>query len=121
MTKHQVPRTEQHKQRLRESLLEAYARKQANQPVQLREDYSADPEWISLAAEHSIELPEYGSPCSSSEMRWFLEKLNVPEATYLSWSGMRNCEEFARLNPTWPLRAWAGSLLESLDLIRDEG
>jgi hypothetical protein len=45
-------------------------------------------------------------------MEPWLRKLSITRAEYLAWSGLSSLREFVTHNPTWPLRAWVGLVLE---------
>lgn len=83
----------------------------------LRQDYADMPEWERLAREAGLRLPMSWQPVTSGGMKRWLSRLGIPSPAYLAWAGECDLTEFARRNPTWSLRAWAGLVLEHRDLI----
>lgn len=74
--------------------------------------------WDELAAKHlpRYDLPSWDVPCSPEAMERWLDRLDLSERDYLSMTGLKRLDEFIKLNPNWPLRAWIGTVLE----IREE-
>lgn len=70
--------------------------------------------WDELAAKHlpRYDLPAWSAPCEPEAMRRWLDRLEIPLGQYLRVSGLRGLDEFAALNPRWPLRAFIGLALE---------
>lgn len=81
----------------------------------LRSDFHPDDEreWAELAAAAGIKLPPYGVPCTPGKMRSWLARLGISVKQYLAWDGGKRLADFATRNPTWPLKAWLGLLLEA--------
>lgn len=70
--------------------------------------------WANLAREVGVRLPHWRMACTTGGMRRFLRKIGVDVKEYLEANHERNLSVFSTLNPTWPLRAWAGIQLENL-------
>ncbi len=70
--------------------------------------------WNELAAKHlpRYDLPAWDVPCSPEAIERWLDRLDLSERDYLRTSGLKRLEEFMKLNPRWPLRAWIGTVLE---------
>jgi len=45
-------------------------------------------------------------------MEKWLRKLGISTSAYYAWSGTTALRQFAALNPSWPLAAWLGLLME---------
>lgn len=69
--------------------------------------------WDDLAAKHlpRHDLPAWDVSCSPEAMARWLDRLNLTEKQY-SQAANTGLADFCALNPTWPLRAWIGSVLE---------
>lgn len=78
----------------------------------LRREFLDEDHWRSLARRCRLNMPMWGLPATPASMRRYLRKLRIKEAEYLDATGYTKIEDFNRLNPDWPLRAWVGLLLE---------
>lgn len=78
----------------------------------LRRDFLDAPRWERLASTGKVRLPPWGEPVTTTVMRQFLNRVGVSGADYLDYSGERQLSDFAKANPEWPARAWAGIVLE---------
>jgi hypothetical protein len=69
--------------------------------------------WDELAAKYlpRYRLPGWDTPCHPVAMRWWLKRLGMSERAYEKATAT-SLEDFIRLNPGWPLRAWIGTVLE---------
>lgn len=100
---------------------------QAANRARLRSDFPTEDEaeWTELARAAGVKLPPYGVPCTVGRMSRWLAKLDIPLAAYLEWNGAgqdgnltsAKLSDFIKRNPTWPLKAWVGLILESRDLM----
>jgi hypothetical protein len=70
-------------------------------------------EWLALAREAGLHLPVKATPLTTGGMEAWLRKLGLTVAQYCQWDASRTLKDFARLNPTWGLRSWAGLVLEN--------
>lgn len=96
----------------------------AQRAASLRSDFPSDDEaeWQRLADEAGVTLPPYGTPLTTAHMERWLARLGIGLAAYLRWNGagLNGKAESARLgdfgkrNPTWPLKAWVGLVLEAM-------
>ena len=79
----------------------------------LRSEFTDSQEWDALAKQHlvSYNLPDWSIPCSSANMMLWLDRLNLTEGDYKNIFG-GTVHDFMMMNPTWPLRAWVGLMLE---------
>ena len=78
----------------------------------LRNDFLDADHWAELAKALGLRLPLWRQPPTRGQMSKWLRKLGVSLTQYQEWSGDQTLEEFAKRNPSWPLRAWVGMLLE---------
>lgn len=91
------------------------ARRLANQARAeslLRRDFADSNLWEDLAREAKVRLPQWGDPPTPGRMRRFLGRVGMTVPEYLERAGERTLADFARANPDWPARAWAGIILE---------
>ena len=79
----------------------------------MQNDFTDDVHWQELAAKLTdYTLPKYGLPCTLEKMLLWLERTEISPRQYLTASGLKNLNEYVELNPTFPLRAFVGELLE---------
>jgi hypothetical protein len=80
----------------------------------LLSEFSDDLAWQGMMATSKCRynLPDYGIPCSVADMTLWLERVGVEKADFLATGEYRSLEDFITMNPTWPLRAFVGLLLE---------
>ena len=78
----------------------------------LRSNFLDDGHWVDLARKYYVRLPIWKTAPTTEKMRYWLRKFRVRETEYLEATGYKVLEDFMRLNPDWPLRAWVGLLLE---------
>lgn len=80
--------------------------------------YAEDKEvWLQAAKVECVRLPtDWSEPCTTTRMHAFLTKAGIPKAQYTAWWGM-NIKQTIEANPEWPLRAWAGIVVEHLPAI----
>lgn len=85
-------------------------------PHKPRSDFVDSSHWDQLARKHlsAFSLPKWSVLCTPERMARWAERLNITEAEYRRQT-MTSFEQFIRLNPDWPLRAWIGLLLESAE------
>lgn len=62
----------------------------------------------------SYRIPEWHEECSTERMIWWLERLDMTEKDYVKLTNT-SLDEFRKLNPDWPLRAFVGLILELYD------
>ncbi len=97
----------------------------AERAASLRSDFHPDDEkhWRELAARCGVRLPAYGVPVTTAAMERWLHRLGISAGDYLANQGTgldgngssAKLTDFMVRNPTWPLKAWVGLLLEALD------
>ena len=79
----------------------------------LRNHFTDDPHWQELADKlTNYTLPEYGVSCTIERMILWLERMEISPRQYLNATALENLHEYIELNPTFPLRAFVGELLE---------
>ncbi len=92
--------------------------------ITLRSDFHSDDErnWQELATRAGVALPPYGIPCTTGRMEKFLRKIGLPVREYLEEisgyytpTSKRRLSDWPDHNPTWPLKAWVGVILEYLE------
>ena len=93
------------------------AKMEAAAALPLKRDFLDDTTWQQLAKDLGVRLPNWIYPPEPRTMRRYLRKLRIRERDYLEMLGLERLEQFAEKNPTWPLRAWVGTLLEYADEI----
>lgn len=69
-------------------------------------------DWDKLAGKYlsRFNLPAWSVPCEPKAMKLWLERLDISR-TYIE-SMATSPDDFVKLNPTWPLRAFIGLALE---------
>lgn len=86
---------------------------------ELKHDWADAEVWADLARDRGLRLPpQYLRPTPPMIRRW-CRKLGLSAREFCEWGGYTHLEDFARLNPRWPLYALVGVLLEYADE-RDE-
>lgn len=99
------------------NLEKAHAARAANAAARaastLRRDFMDATYWEDLARAKGLRLPPWGQGCSVSTMRSFLHKAGLSQSKYEGHYG--KLQGFPQKNPTWPLRSWAGTVLELLE------
>lgn len=75
--------------------------------------------WDELAAKHLLHynLPPWNVPCEPAAILRWLGRLGMTEAEYVRRT-RTSLVDFCALNPTWPLRAWIGTVLEMYEEAR---
>ena len=88
------------------------------QGVQLRagSEFTDAQWWDNLWDQHHIpyQQPKWSERCTTKRMGYWLKELNKTE-TWYKRKTMTSLNEFVDLNPTWPLRAWLGTVMELLN------
>jgi hypothetical protein len=88
--------------------------------AQFKTDFMDSPIWDDLAKEYGIRLPNWWQPPEVRMMRRYLRRLNIKERDYcLACGEGYTLDKFASNNPTFPLRAFVGNLLEYHDEINN--
>lgn len=87
--------------------------------IELKRDFLDDKTWAELAKRLYVRLPTYGTLATDEKIRKWLRKFRVPEKDYLAATGYKEIADFRKYNPTWPLRAFVGMLIEFV-IERDE-
>ena len=77
----------------------------------LRHDFLDADLWLQLASQRGLRLPPWGKPATVSNMRTWLHKVGWSQQQFEEWSGC-SLRHFIALNSEWPLRAFAGVVLE---------
>lgn len=90
----------------------ASAKRQALAELPLKTDWLDSDLWNEIAAERGLKLPIWQYPPTNQNITRWLRKLDIRRSEFLQWGGYAELSDFARLNPTWPLRALVGVLLE---------
>lgn len=83
--------------------------------ARLRKNFLDMPAWEQMASDAGLKLPPLGVPCTTGWMRRWLGRVGVTVPSYLDWAAERTLSSFQRNNPDWPVRAWAGLVLEHRD------
>jgi hypothetical protein len=108
------------------------ARQAARRASSLRRDFTEEREWRKLAKVRNVRLPPWGQPPTPALMRRWLKRVGISTKDYLDCQGEgpldprtnRNrrptLRDFAARNPDWPLRAWAGLLLEAFPVAAEK-
>lgn len=112
--------TEQREELREKSRLTKEAKKKAGE--NLFQDFGDDlTHWRSLASEAGVRLPAAYLPNSEVKyIRRVANKLGIDMQEYLDACGVTNLKALARLNPSWPIVAEIGLLLEHWDEKRKE-
>lgn len=80
---------------------------------ELKQKFNDSAYWNELAEKHlpAFNLPAWNTPCTPGQMAIWLERLDFTEKQYQKHTNT-SLKEFIELNPTWPLRAFIGTILE---------
>ena len=73
--------------------------------------FKDDHHWQELCEKTRYVLPAWDVPASVLNIRIWLNRLDVKESSYRE-TMQTSVEDLLKLNPTWPLRAFVGLLLE---------
>ena len=79
---------------------------------ELKQDWLDAEVWAEMARARGIRLPAAFVRPEPHLIRRYLRKLDIKPREFLEWGAYSKLEDFARLNPRWPLRALVGVLLE---------
>lgn len=71
--------------------------------------------WFRLAYDRRLRLPEWSARVTLRQMESWLHRLGIEGKSYYDWSGYTALAAWPKANPTWPLRAFVGLLLEAKD------
>lgn len=74
-------------------------------------DCGLNRDWCQVAVAYGVKLPLWGTPMTPAAMRRWLRKVGYDMRWFRDWFGRSKLQTFIIDNPTWPLRAWAGTLL----------
>ena len=82
----------------------------------LKTNFTDADHWLELAQRHltSYDLPRWSEECQLPKMQLWLDRVGMTENDYLKLTNT-TLNKFMSLNPTWPLRAFVGFLLEVHD------
>ena len=81
-----------------------------------RKDFDDSESWDDLAKQYNIRLPAWWVAPEPLLMKRYLKKLKISQKQYCEACGDGwTLDDFAKLNPTFPLRAFVGNLLEYYD------
>jgi hypothetical protein len=69
--------------------------------------------WLDLFREAGIRSPVRTLPCTPGDMRKWLRKIDVPAAQVCEYTGFRSLTEYQKKNPSLPLFAFLGIILEA--------
>jgi hypothetical protein len=81
----------------------------------LRRDFLEESHWLELASHYGLRLPPWGMPCTPGQMARWLRKVGLSGKWYREWTGFGSLQDWIIANPLWPLRAFAGLLLEECE------
>ena len=56
-------------------------------------------------------LPDWHEPCQKDVMELWLDRMDISKKVYMDYT-QTSFEDWIKLNPRWPLRAWIGLMLE---------
>ena len=77
----------------------------------LKADFYDSAEWERLCERTRYVLPDWSVYATKENIRLWLNRLEIKEADYRE-AMQTNIDDMLALNPTWPLRAFVGLLLE---------
>ena len=77
----------------------------------LKNDFLADAEWMELARERGMQLPNATTAPTTGKIENWYHRLGLSGQQFVAWCGWTPAEWIAR-NPTWGLRPLVGLLLE---------
>jgi hypothetical protein len=98
-----------------EARAKAAAARKARKANPPRRDFLDAEHWAELAREQGVRLPQWATRCTTGGMTRWLRKLGRSVEWYRADSGFRTLQEWIDANPTWPLRAFVGLVLEEAD------
>ena len=81
----------------------------------LRRNFADDEHWMELAKGRTIRLPLWGTPCTTRRMTAWLKRIGKSVAWYREYTGMRTLQDWIDANPLYPMRAFAGIMLEAAE------
>lgn len=91
-------------------------RKAEREAAPLRTVFVDSPRWDELAAATGDRLAPWGEPPTPEIIKKYLRRYNVSSSEYKDWFGEGDLGSFQRLNPTWPMRALCGLILEGINV-----
>lgn len=77
----------------------------------LRAEFFDDAEWLRLCDRTRYILPDWSVSPTRENIRLWLNRLDIREVDYRE-AMQTSVADMIELNPTWPLRAFVGLLLE---------
>jgi hypothetical protein len=82
----------------------------------LKSDFKDSDTWDLLAANQThYRLPEWDVPCTIAKMKEWEKRLDISDYQEVTQTSRKDWME---LNPTWPLRAYVGLLLEHMAIVQ---
>lgn len=75
-------------------------------------DYMDSNYWQELASQHSVRMPIYNQPCTTTWMRKYINRVGVVGSEWLEAVGLTKLQQWINLNPKHTLYAFVGNLLE---------
>jgi hypothetical protein len=69
--------------------------------------------WLDLFREAGIRSPVRTLPCTPGDMRKWLRRIDVTAAQVCEYTGVRSLNEYQEKNPSLPLFAFLGIVLEA--------
>lgn len=78
-----------------------------------RDKYLEESDWIEMAKSRGLRLPGYGKKVTTGAMTRWIKAIGSTIPKYLDWAQEKGLVSFAKANPDWTLRAWAGVVLEA--------
>lgn len=81
----------------------------------LKLDWEDEDHWRELSKKHGYRLPTRNQKAAGKFVNRFLKHFNLDKEWYQDYSGFKNGNEEARVNPKLPAFAMVGLLLEQYD------
>ena len=78
-----------------------------------QDKYLEETDWVEMAKSLGLRLPGYGKNVTTGAMTRWIKALGSTVPKYLEWAQEKSLVSFAKNNPSWPLRSWAGLVLEA--------
>ena len=79
-------------------------------PKPLEQDFQDSEKWDELAENQTnYRLPDWDVPCAVAKMKEWEKRLDITDYQEVTQTSR---QDWMALNPTWPLRAYVGLLLE---------
>ena len=86
---------------------------QGDQHVELKQKWLDSPMWDRLYEATGLRKPAYWMPCTRKYMDRYLDRAGISHAQYRKITKFKTYEKYAEKNPTVPLWAFIGMMLEA--------